>query len=345
VDLGFRLTIEPISSIQTNSLAAKAGFRVGDLITKVDGKADFDPMRVPELCFDHAGSPLTFEIERPEPGGGFKAMTIEVTPDRSPYGLEYFQAAPLDVPGLGLAYPVRSKIASVAEGSPAAKAGLHEGDVLGKMTFHPVDTSKDGRVEAIEFTEKGLEWPYALSLLQRVPVRDVELTVNGSSKPVRLQTRIEPDWYNPWRGLHFRSLIRTLPPQSVQSALRRGFDDTVDNILRIYAMLRSLFQRRVSPKLLGGPIMIASVAYSQADTGLTELVHFLGILSINLAVLNFLPVPPLDGGQMVFLLAEKVRGRPLPDSAMIVGSWIGIFLLLCLMLYVMYQDILRFFFK
>jgi regulator of sigma E protease len=213
------------------------------------------------------------------------------------------------------------------------------------MTFHPVDTSKDGRVEAIEFTEKGLEWPYALSLLQRVPVRDVELTVNGSSKPVRLQTRIEPDWYNPWRGLHFRSLIRTLPPQSVQSALRRGFDDTVDNILRIYAMLRSLFQRRVSPKLLGGPIMIASVAYSQADTGLTELVHFLGILSINLAVLNFLPVPPLDGGQMVFLLAEKVRGRPLPDSAMIVGSWIGIFLLLCLMLYVMYQDILRFFFK
>ena len=71
---------------------------------------------------------------------------------------------------------------------------------------------------------------------------------------------------------------------------------------------------------LGGPITIAQVGLLAADTGLTDLIHFLGILSINLAVLNFLPIPPLDGGQMVFLVAEKVRGRPLPDSALIAGT-------------------------
>ena len=54
--------------------------------------------------------------------------------------------------------------------------------------------------------------------------------------------------------------------------------------------------------------------------GLTYLIHFLGMLSINLAVLNFLPIPPLDGGQMVFLVAEKIRGRPLPDSALMRGD-------------------------
>ena len=56
---------------------------------------------------------------------------------------------------------------------------------------------------------------------------------------------------------------------------------------------------------------------------MTDLIHFLGILSINLAVLNFLPIPPLDGGQMVFLIAEKVRGRPLPESALIAGIVVG----------------------
>ncbi|WP_406696054.1 site-2 protease family protein [Singulisphaera sp. Ch08] len=345
LDFGFRLTNEPISSIQANSPASKAGFQVGDRIIKVDGNSDFDPMRLPELCFDRAEQTMTFVVERPGSDSASTEVTIEVTPDRSPYGLVFFPSAPLGIPGLGLAYPIRTKIAAIDPGSPAEKAGLRVGDILGKITLNPVDKSVEAQLDPIPLSEKGLEWPHAMSLLQTEPVRDVELTINGSSKPVRLQPRLNPDWYNPWRGLQFRTSIRTLPPQSVQSSLRRGFDDTVDNILRIYAMLRSLAQKRVSPKLLGGPIMIASVAYSQADTGLTQLVHFLGILSINLAVLNFLPIPPLDGGQMVFLIGEKVRGRPLPDSAMIVGSWIGIGMLLCLMVYVMYQDIIRFFFS
>jgi regulator of sigma E protease len=244
---------------------------------------------------------------------------------------------------------VRAKIASVAEESPAAKAGLRVGDVLNKIILHPLadpkapKDSKPPEPVSITFTDQNVEWPSVFSTLQVQPVRDVEFTINGSSKPVRLQPQIESDWSNPSRGLLFRTLKRTLPPQGISSALRRGFDDTIDNILRIYAMLRSLAQKRVSPKLLGGPIMIANVAYAQADTSLTALIHFLGMLSINLAVLNFLPVPPLDGGQMVFLIAEKVRGRPLPDSALIAGSWVGIFLLLCLMIYVMYQDIYRFF--
>ena len=73
------------------------------------------------------------------------------------------------------------------------------------------------------------------------------------------------------------------------------------------------------------------------------LIFFLGILSVNLAVLNFLPIPPLDGGQMVFLIAEKVRGRPLPDSALIAGQWVGLILVACLMLFVTSQDIYKWF--
>ena len=132
-----------------------------------------------------------------------------------------------------------------------------------------------------------------------------------------------------------------LPPQAPADAIRRGYDDTVTNILSTYATIRSLVQGRVSPKNLGGPIEIAEVAYASADSGFKKLIYFLGFLSINLAVLNFLPVPPLDGGQMVFLIAEKIRGRPLPESALSAGTWLGILLLLMLMVFVMYQDLSR----
>ena len=67
VDFGFRLTIGPIASIQAGSPADKAGFRKGDRIVKVDGQ-DFDPMRLPDLCYEHAGQAMTFEVERPGPG-------------------------------------------------------------------------------------------------------------------------------------------------------------------------------------------------------------------------------------------------------------------------------------
>ena len=107
-------------------------------------------------------------------------------------------------------------------------------------------------------------------------------------------------------------------------------------------MLRSLVQGRVSHKGLGGPILIANVAYERAASSFTDLVHFLGFLSINLAVLNFLPIPPLDGGQMIFLIAEKIRGRPLPDSALIAGTYLGLVLVLCLMVFVLFQDVARF---
>jgi regulator of sigma E protease len=85
------------------------------------------------------------------------------------------------------------------------------------------------------------------------------------------------------------------------------------------------------------------VAYAAAGSGFADLIHFLGFLSINLAVLNFLPIPPLDGGQMLFLIAEKVRGRPLPDSALIAGTYLGLIFVLCLMVFVTYQDVFRLF--
>ena len=147
--------------------------------------------------------------------------------------------------------------------------------------------------------------------LQNQPIQEVELVVNNASKPIKITPEPIEEWYNPTRGFQFYRQIRTLPAARLRAPhCAAATTQTIQNILMVYATFRSLAERRVSPKNLGGPIMIAQVAYSAAGSGFTELVYFLGILSINLAVLNFLPIPPLDGGQMLFLIAEKVRGRP-----------------------------------
>jgi regulator of sigma E protease len=284
---------------------------------------------------------MTFEVERAGGGAESKVVTLEATPEPWPPWIEPLDGDLQDVPGLGLAFPVRTKIVSVVPGSAADRAGLRVGSVISKVTLAPPPEIKGAKPTTIVLNDKPPGWVSVFWLLQGRPPQEVEISVDGSSKPIRIKPEPVADWYNSDRGLTFQVLSRRLPPLGVEAALRRGFDDTIESIVRIYAMLRSLVQGRVSPKLLGGPIMIAATAYRSADTGMTYLIHFLGILSINLAVLNFLPIPPLDGGQFVFLLAEWVRGRPVPEAAVNVVSWMGILLLLGLMLYVMYQDILR----
>jgi regulator of sigma E protease len=342
IDFGLRMSIEPISTVRPGSPAEKVDLRPDDRILKVDGKEDFDPMGLPDYCYERAleDKPVALEFERP--GRPRKTLSVDVVPEAAPPAVRLFGDAPLEVPALGLSFGLRTKIASIRPGSPGEKAGLHQGDTIAKMILPPFDTAKKGKPVVIEFGENKSMWPYAFGLIQRMqPQQKAELVVAGSGRSVTIVPEPVGNWYNPDRGLDFQVVIRRLPPMGAIQALQRGTNDTIDNILRMYLTLRSLFQGRVSPKLLGGPLMIAEVAYHQAKTGLTEFIHFLGFLSINLAVLNFLPIPPLDGGQMVFLLAEKVRGRPLPTSAMLIGSYVGIALLICLMVYVMFQDIAR----
>ncbi|WP_165227941.1 site-2 protease family protein [Aquisphaera insulae] len=355
VDFGFTLTTEPIAAIQKGSIADQAGFRIGDRIVQVDGRADFDPMRLPFDCARNAGKPMTFEVERGS-GADVKRVTLTATPDDSPvWTVQTSPREPLDVPGLGLCYPIRAKIQSVRPESPAARAGLKAGDELTATRFPALkpegkdpsakDAGKAEEGETIPLEgDQSVAWPAIFSSIQ-FRGGPVELFVNKGSSPVSVTAEPVADWYLPDRGLVFGDLIRKLPPQSIGPAIRRGWDDTVENMLSIYAMIRSLAQKRVGTKSVAGPARIAGIAYQAASSGLTDLIRFLGLISINLAVINFLPIPPLDGGQMAFLIAEKVRGKPLPESALTPLVVAGIVMILCLFVFVTYQDILSYFGK
>ena len=348
LDFGLRLTAEPITAIRAGSPAEAAGFRPGDRIVAVKGHDVFDPMRIPNWCLENAGQPMTFEVERTTPHGERKTQTIVVTPDDSPPWTELTMGSELDVPGLGFCFRVTPHVVAVQPDSPAAKAGLKAGDVINSITFRPTKPSKEagssssgpGRAQTFDLDNREDGWVGAFWYMQLRPW-EVELIVNKASEPLRITPTSDPDWYYPLRGLDFLGQSHKLPPQPIASALRWGFDDTIENILSIYAMLRSLFTGRLSINSMGGVIPITMAAYTVARLGLTYLIHFLGTLSISLAVLNFLPIPPLDGGQMVFLVAEKVRGRPLPASALIAGTWLGVFFVLGLIVFVNLKDIFQ----
>jgi regulator of sigma E protease len=102
-----------------------------------------------------------------------------------------------------------------------------------------------------------------------------------------------------------------------------------------------MIQRVIPATELGGPIRIAELAGQQMEAGWINLMYFMGLLSINLGILNLLPIPVLDGGHLVFLTIEALRRKPLPDKTMEISQRVGIALLGTLMIFVFYNDIFR----
>jgi regulator of sigma E protease len=362
VSLGLRLTPGPVAAIREGSPAAKAGFKEGDRIVSVDGDGAFDPMRLPDLARDRAGRAMTFEVERPlNPKKPPERLTLSAEPDDAPIWNEPISMAdePLDVPGLGLALAVDPKVAAVEPGSAAEKAGIKPGErvVAVRLTVTAYEVDKAGEIvpagrQTTRYALDGKKppkgdlsaaWPAVFEALQH-PAERVEIELESRPKPVALTPGPVEGWYDPERGLNFLPLTFELPPQSLPSALARAWGETVDNVSAIFYLIRGLFQQRLSKDAVGGPLKIGAWAYSTAQAGFDAFVPFLAVLSINLAVINFLPIPPLDGGQFLLLLAEKVYGRPLPEKAIGPFQLVGLVLLLLLIVLVNLNDVLGYFF-
>ncbi len=279
---------------------------------------------------------------------------IDETP-RSP-------AAPLSIPQLGIAYWVESTVVKVDAGSPAALAGLMAGDEIQQINFRRRNTTKPDEVEWAGWSKmasrrgKGLDlydqWAYHFTILQmndypqfRFKVKrgdtELELPATTSGDPVGIIATPDTTWPTAERGLLFLPDYRRQKAKSVLEAVQFGIEDTVEFISNIYMNLSRLVTRRISTRSLGGPIEIATQAFNVAGEDFSTNILFLAMISINLAVVNFLPIPLLDGGHMVFLIYEKVRRRPPPEIVRVVATYIGVAFILSLMVFVLYLDISR----
>jgi regulator of sigma E protease len=249
--------------------------------------------------------------------------------------------SPEAIDELGLAYQVTSVIRDVAPGSPAAEVGLQAGDVVKEVGFF--DATKPDRTEPSDWKEVELtQWANAHWLLQiGGDLQKLAIKYQRQNDTRKAEFACAPDttWPIVERGFRFDYDTRLQKADSFVGAMQMGGRDTLRQIGVIYNNLFAMLTGKVSfKKNASGPIMIAAVAYEFAGRNFPEFILFLGMISINLAVINFLPIPVLDGGHMAFLVYEKLRGRPAPEQLRVAATFVGVALIVSLMLFVTYLD-------
>lgn len=253
--------------------------------------------------------------------------------------------SPLPVSGLGLAFWVEGTVTDVAAGSPAA-GKLRPGDQVTAVRFKTQDA--DGNVKAGEWEEeiKPHQWAFVETGFQSRPPHQLDLRVNrdGQTVEVELAGRPDPAWPTDDRGFVFQMEARTHQAADIGDAVNLGWRRTTRFIKDVYAQLYGMIRGRISAKTMSGPLTIATVSYRFAGEDFWQFLLFLGLISVNLAVVNFLPIPVLDGGHAVFLILEKILGRPVPERIFAMAMYTGLFLILSLMIFVVVLDVRRIFF-
>jgi len=224
------------------------------------------------------------------------------------------------------------EIGSISANSPAEQAGLQAGDRVLTINGNPIENWDElsGLIERLGEQPLTLEIERAgerLSILVSPRVTEVN---NIFGEPVKRAVigvtaagKISLKEANPLYALYY-SVLQTWH-------LSKLFVVTIGKLL----------EGVVSLKTLGGPILIAQMAGQQASEGMLNLIHFIALISVNLAVLNLLPIPVLDGGHVVLFAVEGLIGRPLGQKKVEWAQRAGMLLLLLLMIFVFYNDIMR----
>ena len=225
-----------------------------------------------------------------------------------------------------------TEIGEVTADSPAARAGLQKGDKILAVAGQPVSRWNElspkikehgERPLTLEVKRGGKAWQVTVTP-QRQEITDAfGGKVSAMLIGIRASDAVGVDRVGP--------LV----------ALKQGTNFSLGIAWVTLESIYKLLAREVPLKTLGGPIFIAQVAGKQAEAGVTYLIQFMAILSVNLAMLNLLPIPVLDGGHLFFIIWEAVRGKPVPVKHREMAQAVGLMLILALMALVIYQDILR----
>jgi regulator of sigma E protease len=319
--------------------AAKGRLRPDDTVVRIrtDGTGDaVDHPSYPQFfqvieAAQQRGSTISLDVLRE--GGRVSIAKLELTARiEQPFARDRY--------GLGVGprpEETRAVIAAPLPDSPAAQAGFRAGERIVSIAGQPVEgwhdvhrilsSVTDGEAKSVEVTvapASGEDAPetrtLALSKEDAAAIASIQYTV---ALPLGERTEIR----------------KTNNPAE---ALWWGVEETRDLIIQFYVVLkRMLIQQTVSASSMSGPVGIFHHGVRIASRGPDWMVWYLAMISANLAVVNFLPLPIVDGGHFIFLLLEKVRGRPVSPRVMVVTQVIGLALIVGLFLFVTYNDIMR----
>lgn len=228
-----------------------------------------------------------------------------------------------------------ARVDSIQAGSAAATAGFQVGDVVRKIDGREIETFSD--MQRAVGTNAG---------------QTLTIEVDRGGAPVTLRAtpdlrEIKDNFGNVHR-IGILGISRNNAPE--ESSLQRvdpatatwlGVKETWFVIDRTLSYIGGVFTGREAADQVGGPIRIAQISGQVATVGLSALIHLAAVLSVSIGLLNLFPVPLLDGGHLLFYAVEAVRGRPLSERAQEMGFRVGLALVLMLMIFATYNDILH----
>lgn len=348
--LGLVMKMGPIAGVQPNSPAAEAGIKTGETIVGVDGQkfadakslADWTPDTLAEKLrlAAVAGQSVTLQVER---DGQLRDVTVKPVVPQQYYSI-VGPRAPVGAPAVGLAYRIENQVAAVIDGTPAAEAKIEPGDKLSAVQFVLPKTKEAealGEPEEVKLSSDDPNWPAVFDELQRAPAgTELQFTISRDDKKLTKMVApvAVPELYVADRGFLFKPVERVRRATSISEQVQYGWDETTEALGMVFRFLKKI-GTQVPVTALGGPITIAKAAGISAYDGIPALLIFLTMLSANLAVLNFLPIPLLDGGHMAFLAYEGVRGRPASERFVVALHTIGFVFIVSLMLFVVALDL------
>ena len=304
-----------VGKVYQDSPAAAAGIVVGDSVISVSGETVTYWSDIEKAVQESKGQPLDLQVMRE--------------------GKEYvLRAVPVynDTFGgwaLGLEPAIGTEVGEVMKESPAYKAGLRSGDIMTSVDGKRV-SKWDGMVTVIHASPGKkivIEWLREGQEMSAEVVPRSQLIASGdSTEKVGLI------------GILMSFGRKRMSPVG---SIVEGSSRTWFTVRRIVLFVFGLFTRKISPSLIGGPAAIVQLAGESLRWGPEFFFNFFGFLSVNLFILNLLPLPPLDGGQLVFVAFEGVRRKPLSKVSRLIFAQIGFILLVMAMIYVTFNDVMR----
>lgn len=313
------VAVPEVSGFEEKSDAQAAGLRIGDVITAIDGRHIESVTELPMLVAPYPGWTLAVDVKRDG-----RLLTVPVKLSQQVMHDEFGNSGTVGDLGIDFAVP---EVAQMERSSAARAAGMQVGDRIVAIDGKPITSFENIRKLVRPNPGKTID----ISYRRDGQLHDAEVTI-ASVKAIDEQRRQVTIGQLGIRGGKF---IAVGPVEAVSL----GVDQSLDAVKVMVAGIGQIISGERSVKELGGPIRIAKISGERLSLGWVDFAEWVAFMSINLAFINLLPIPVLDGGHLAFYAAEAVRRKPLGLRSQEWAFRTGLALVLALMLFVTINDI------
>jgi regulator of sigma E protease len=299
-----------VGIVLPGSPAEQSGIRPGDLIVSLDGKQKPNWQEAESRIITNSNRTLPITVQRNGENLDLSVRPIPKGPDEAGFA--------------GMGPSVRVVVQGIHPQSPAEQAGLKAGDEI--VAVNGIDLRTGGL--SIQDT------------MQKISEPTFPLTVLRNGQPLEL--KVSPVVQDGRRIIGIELLIpTTVIKLGAVDAFTKSVDVNTDNALLIFQVLGKLFKREASMKQMYGPIGIVQISGQALEAGVGTLINLMAMISLNLGLMNLLPIPILDGGVMLLLMVEGLMGRDLSITLKERIVQVSFVFLLMLTVFVLYNDVLK----